>query len=146
MQNLHKTARKSLLTFAALIICGAAHADDFTTPESAVQAYITGVSTGSGSDIREAFADNAEIQYFNEKDEYKFYTRDEFADLVNTGNRWDADIEMTRLLQTGAAANATVEFTWGDEQQHGYVDYLNLIQVDGHWHITNKVAQYLARD
>ena len=32
--------------------------------------------------LREAFADNAVIQYFNEKSEYQFYARDDFADLV----------------------------------------------------------------
>lgn len=146
MRDLLKPARKSLLLFASLLLACAVQAGDFAEPESAVQAYIIGVSTGSGSHIREAFADNAEIQYFNEKDEYQFYARDEFADLVNTGNRWEAEIEMTRLLETGAAANATVEFTWGENGQHGYVDYLNLIKVDGRWHITNKVAQYLSRE
>lgn len=146
MQHLSVLARKSLIAFIAMLFFCNAQAGGFDAPESAVQAYIVGVSTGSGDYIRDAFADNAEIQYFNEKDEYQFFSRDEFADLVDTGNLWDAKVEMTNLLQTGAAANATVEFTWGENQEHGYVDYLNLIEVDGRWYITNKVAQYLSRD
>jgi len=120
-------------------------AEDFAEPEAAVQAYITAVSTGSGAHIEQAFADNAEIQYYDPEGDYRFYTRAEFAELVDTGNRWDAEIEITNLLRTGKAANATVEFTWGESGEHGYVDYLNLIHADGSWRITNKVAQYLPR-
>jgi hypothetical protein len=39
-----------------------------------------------------------------------------------------------------------VEFTWGENAEHGYVDYLNLIYADGSWRIANKVAQYVSRD
>lgn len=133
-------------TLSLLVLSASALAADYQEPSDAVEAYITGVSTGSGAHIEQAFADNAEIQYYDGDGEYQFYSRADFAALVDTGNRWDAEIEITNLLQTGKAANATVEFTWGDESQHGYVDYLNLIYADGRWHITNKVAQYVSRD
>jgi hypothetical protein len=123
----------------------AANAQTFQEPEQAVQAYITAVSTGSGVHIQQAFADNAEIQYYNGDGEYQYYSRTEFAELVDTGNVWDAQINLTNLLRTGNAANATVEFTWGENGEHGYVDYLNLIYANGSWRITNKVAQYVAR-
>jgi len=120
-------------------------AENFSAPEAAVEAYITAVSTGSGAHIEQAFAEGAMIQYYNPEDDYRRYTRSEFAELVDTGSAWDAEIRITNVLRTGKAANATVEFTWGDAGQHGYVDYLNLIHADGSWRITNKVAQYLAR-
>jgi hypothetical protein len=127
-------------------VSASALAEDFTEPEAAVQAYITGVSTGSGAHIEQAFADNAEIQYYNDSGEYQFFSRAEFAELVDTGNVWDAEIGITNMLRTGKAANATVEFTWGENGEHGYTDYLNLIHADGSWRITNKVAQYIARN
>lgn len=135
-----------VLTLPLLVLSLNAPAADFQEPSDAVDAYITGVSTGSGAHIEEAFADNAEIQYYNGEGEYQYYSRDEFAALVDDGDIWDAEIEITNLLRTGKAANATVEFTWGDRSQHGYVDYLNLIHADGSWRITNKVAQYVTRD
>ena len=134
------------LSLALLVISATALAEDFQEPSDAVDAYITGVRTGTGAHIEEAFADNAEIQYYNGEGEYQFYSRAEFAALVDDGEPWDAEIEITNLLRTGKAANATVKFTWGDRSQHGYVDYLNLIHADGGWRITNKVAQYVARD
>jgi hypothetical protein len=121
-------------------------AKDFAEPEAAVQAYITAVSSGSGAHIEQAFADNAEIQYYDHNGEYQFYTREGFAEIVDTGNSWNARIEITNMLRTGKAANATVEFTWGENGEHGYVDYLNLIHADGSWRIVSKVAQYLERD
>ncbi len=121
-------------------------AEDFAEPEAAVQAYITAVGTGSGAHIRRAFADNAEIQYYNQNEQYQFFTRDAFAEVVDTGNEWDARIGITNMLKTGKAANATVEFTWGENGEHGYIDYLNLVHADGSWRITNKVAQYIKRD
>jgi hypothetical protein len=128
-----------------LAVSSAATAEDFAEPDAAVQAYITAVSTGSGAHIEQAFADSAMIQYYNPEDEYRLYTRSEFAELVDTGNAWDAEIRITNLLRTGKAANATVEFTWGENGEHGYTDYLNLIHADGSWRITNKVAQYIER-
>jgi hypothetical protein len=137
----------SIQLFAAMLfVASATVAEDFSTPEAAVQAYMTGVSTGSGAHIREAFSTTAMIQYYNQDDAYRLYTRDEFADAVDGGDSWDAKIEITNMLRTGHAANATVEFTWGDQGQHGYVDYLNLIEADGSWRITNKSAQYVVRD
>jgi len=130
----------------SLAFSSTATADDFAEPEAAVQAYITGVSTGSGSHIEQAFAEGAMIQYYNPEEEYRRYTRAEFAELVDTGNTWDAEISITHMLRTGKAANATVEFIWGEGRQHGYVDYLNLIHAEGSWRITNKVAQYVKRD
>lgn len=134
------------LSSLLLVVSCAASADDFSEPDDAVQAYITAVSTGSGDHILQAFSGNAEIQYYNGDGEYRFYTREAFADVVDTGEAWDAEIEITNLLRTGNAANATVEFTWGEHGQHGYVDYLNLIHADGSWRITNKVAQYVERN
>lgn len=123
-----------------------AHAETFAEPADAVHSYITGVSTGSGAPVTAAFADNADIQYYNQDGEYRFFSRDEFAELVDGGDDWDARIEITNLLLTGHAANATVEFTWGENGEHGYVDYLNLIKTDDGWKITNKVAQYIPRN
>ncbi|HMA99156.1 MAG TPA: nuclear transport factor 2 family protein [Wenzhouxiangella sp.] len=144
-----KTTNKAMtlvwMTALFLLASTAANAQTFQEPEQAVQAYITAVSTGSGAHIEQAFADNASIQYYDDAGEYQYYSRDEFAELVDTGNTWDATINMTNLLRTGKAANATVEFTWGENGERGYVDYLNLIYADGSWRITNKVAQYVSR-
>ena len=136
----------ALLAFASLLVTTPVLAGEFAEPSEAVNAYITGVKTGSGAHLEQAFADTARIQYYNDKGEYQLFTRSEFAAMVDGGSDWDANIEITNLLKTGNAANATVEFTWGESGQHGYVDYLNLIYADGSWRITNKVAQYVARN
>ena len=120
-------------------------AEGFATPEDAVGSYIKAVKTGSGKHIEMAFEETARIQYYDHEGKYNNYTRDEFKKLVDTGNKWDAKIEITNMLKTGKSANATVEFTWGANKEHGYVDYLNLIHDGESWHITSKVAQYIPR-
>ncbi len=135
----------AFITLASGILAKNSFAHGFTSPEQAVNAYIKAVSTGSAEHIEMAFSTSASIQYYNDEDEFKRYTRDEFSKLVGTGNKWDAKIEITQMKVTGKAANATVEFTWGEQNQHGYVDYLNLIHDGKSWHISDKVAQYLAR-
>jgi hypothetical protein len=134
-----------LISITFLCLALSAQSKVFSTPEEAVQSYITGVSTGSGEHVNQAFLVSAEIQYYNQDGKLLEYTRDAFAREVNTGNQWDADIKITNMLITGKAANATVDFTWGADGQHGYVDYLNLIHDGESWHITNKVAQYIER-
>lgn len=133
-----------LLVF--VITPNSAIAHGWKTPEDAINAYIKAVKTGSGEHIEMAFTESASIQYHDDKGEYLSYTRDEFAKLVDSGSDWDAKIEITDLKKTGRAANATVEFTWGKQNEKGYVDYLNLIYDNKKsWHITDKVAQYVDR-
>ncbi len=141
MKPLATLALAPLLTLAAPVL-----AQEFEAPSDAVNAYITGVKTGSGAHIEKAFAEGARIQYYNDKGEYQLFSRDDFAAMVDQGSDWDARIEITELPVTGNAANATVDFTWGENAEHGYVDYLNLIYADGSWRIANKVAQYVSRD
>ncbi|WP_395338156.1 nuclear transport factor 2 family protein [Ningiella sp. W23] len=134
------------LVFTLLIVLSASvQAGDSTKPEDAVNAYIKGVSTGSGKHVMQAFSDTAFIQYYNQDAQYQHFSRDEFAKVVDNGQNWDAKIEITNMLITGNAANATVNFTWGEKSEHGYVDYLNLLYDGENWHITNKVAQYIER-
>lgn len=122
-----------------------AFAEDFESPEAAVNTYITAVTNGSGKHIELAFSESASIQYYDAEGALNNYSRDAFAKLVNTGNQWNAKIEITHLKKTKYAANATVEFTWGEKGKHGYVDYLNLLFDGNSWHITDKVAQYIER-
>ncbi|NMH59151.1 nuclear transport factor 2 family protein [Alteromonas ponticola] len=136
---------KVVMVVMSLLLSANVLAHDFGSPQDAVNSYITAVKTGSGEHIKMAFLESASIQYFNEEGSYKNYTRDAFAELVDSGNEWDATIEITDVKVTGNAANATVEFMWGEEGKKGYVDYLNLINHDGSWHITDKVAQYVER-
>lgn len=135
-----------LVVLSALCYSSITLANDFTEPQQAVNAYITAVSTGSGEHVEMAYTEDATIKFYDRENRYSEFTRASFAKVVNTGKSWDAKIEITALLLTGNAANATVEFTWGENGEHGYVDYLNLIKSDGSWHITNKVAQYISRN
>ena len=141
---LFRSLQVSVLALS-LLLSAKVLAHDFGSPQDAVNSYITAVKTGSGEHVKMAFLESASIQYYDNDGNYQNYTRDAFADLVDTGNTWNVTIEITDLKTTGHAANATVEFSWGDKGKQGYVDYLNLINHDGSWHITDKVAQYLER-
>jgi len=137
-----KTFIYTALLFSLLLISSAVKSHDYATPEDAVNAYIQAVKTGSGELVKMAFQASASIQYYNQEGEFKQFTREEFANAVNTGNEWDASINITSVRKSGFAANATVEFVWGKQQQHAYTDYLNIIYDGKSWHISDKVAQY----
>ncbi len=135
-----------LLVLLSSLVCSSnVLAKDFSEPRQSINSYIMGVSKGSGEHVEAAFTADATIKFYDRQERYRDYTRDAFAKEVNTGESWDAQIEITALLVTGNAANATVEFTWGDDNEHGYVDYLNLIRIQDNWYISNKVAQYTSR-
>lgn len=142
---MHRLASKFVIFTLSLFAYSQVLAHGFETPEEAVNTYIKAVKTGSGEHVEMAFSETASIEYYDRSGEMKFYTRNEFSKLVNTGNQWNADIQITEMKKTGSVANATVEFTWGDKNEHGYVDYLNLINDGKSWHISNKVAQYVKR-
>ena len=138
--------RFSLVITLFFAIANSALSHDFTSPEQAVNSYITAVKTGSGKHIEMAFTETAYIQYYDDLGNYHNYTRDDFLSIVDKSGDWDAGIEITEMKVTGKAANATVEFSWESKgKKHGYVDYLNLIHDGKSWHIANKVAQYVPR-
>lgn len=139
---------KRLVTLTVIVYLSSisyANAHDFDTPEQVIDAYMTAVKTGSGEHIVMAFTESASIQYYDHEGKYQNYTRDAFSKLVNTGNQWDAKIEITDMKKVGKVANATVEFTWGKNGEKGYVDYLNLVHDGKSWHISDKVAQFIER-
>jgi len=131
--------------FNMLFFTSATLANGFEEPQQAINAYITAVSTGSGEHVEKAYASDATIKFYDNEERYQEFTRESFAKAVNTGRNWDVVIEITSLRVTGKAASATVEFTWGENSDQGYVDYLNLIYINGSWKISNKVAQYISR-
>jgi len=141
-----KKIRILLVLLSSLFCTSVTLAYDFKEPRQAINAYIAAVSTGSGEHVEKAYTEDATIKFYDRENRYWEYSRESFAQAVNNGQRWDAKIEITALLITGNAANATVEFTWGKKGEHGYVDYLNLINSNGSWRITNKVAQYISRE
>ncbi|MDK1288365.1 nuclear transport factor 2 family protein [Pseudoalteromonas umbrosa] len=134
-----------LISYILTFTIFTASAKEFNTPQEAVGTYITGVTLGIGKNIEMAFQKTATIQYFDERGQYQIFGRDQFMQRIDTGNKWAANVEITNLLITENIANATVEFTWGKEKQHGYVDYINLIFDGEQWQITSKVAQYISR-
>lgn len=75
----------------------AAKSHDYTAPKDAVNSYRKAVKTGSSEYKKMAFQASASIQYYNQKAEFKQFTRDEFANAVNTGNEWDASINKTSV-------------------------------------------------
>ena len=135
----------SLVLSVWLASGAAADTQSFDTPEGPVEAYITGVKTGSGAHVERAFTEIATIKFYDPEGTFQNMTRDAFVALVNSGNAWDAKIEITQMLQTERVANATVEFTFGENGEHGFVDYLNLMFAEGSWRITDKVSTYIAR-
>jgi len=134
-----------LVLLSSLFYVSITSAQDFSEPQQAVDAYIAGVSSGSGEHIEMAYTADATIKFYDRESRYLEFTRESFAKVVNTGQSWDAKIETTGLVVLENIANASVEFTWGENGEHGYVDYLNLIQSNDGWRITNKVAQYISR-
>lgn len=145
LKKIMKKFRILLVLVSVLCCASVTAAQDFDEPQQAVNAYIMAVSTGSGEYIELAYTADATIKFYDREDRYWKYTRESFAKAVDSGRSWDAEIEITELLITGNVANATVEFTWGEDGEHGYVDYLNLINLNGSWRISNKVAQYVSR-
>ncbi|MCF2859772.1 nuclear transport factor 2 family protein [Pseudoalteromonas sp. SMS1] len=134
----------SLIVFSLTAWCANAH--KFTTPKSAIQSYISGVSEGVGKNVEMAFQKSATIQFYDSKGKFNSFQRDEFIKLIDTGKKWNVEVEITHLSMTKHAANATVEFIWGKNSEHGFVDYLNLMFDGEKWQITNKVAQYVSRN
>ena len=85
--------------------------------------------------LKKAFHDTATMKYITD-DGYKEVNALEFFSGMKKGDRIDRANRIAEITVSGHAANARLELEYKD---FTFVDFMNLLKIDGEWKIVNKI-------
>ena len=144
----HSWARRSaavtpILVFLTVILfSGGASAVGFGGSESdlieaTLNDYLYGVRDGDVSRLRRAFHADAEIEGIREG-RFTSWSVQQYVRGFTAGEQRHFTPRILAVDYVGNAAVGKVEQDYGDWK---FVDYMQLLKVDGHWKIVNKIYE-----
>ncbi|MEX0363607.1 MAG: nuclear transport factor 2 family protein, partial [Allomuricauda sp.] len=108
---------------------------DYELIEQTLGYYMEGGSNRDFNTLKKAFHETATMKYITEEG-YKEVNALEFFSGMKTGNRVNRKNRIAEITVSGHAANARLELEYPD---FTFVDFMNLLKIDGEWKIVNKI-------
>lgn len=125
-----------LLFFTAGIFFTAnAQESDYQLVEQTLNYYMEGGSDNDFQTLKKAFHDTATMKYITEEG-YKEVNALEFFSGMKPGPRVSRKNRIADITISGHAANARLELEY---ENFTFVDFMNLLKVDGEWKIVSKI-------
>ena len=122
-----------------------ARTDDYDDIVRAMQSYIDGFNDNSVSKLMEAFHEDAWIFYIDADGAlHKNLISESFE-------KWAAPPSsgivgrVISVTQVGDAAAVQLSFDPASDKSRGWIDFHNLLRINGVWKITNKTATHSSR-
>jgi hypothetical protein len=120
-----------------------ARTDDYDAIVRVMQLYIDGFNDNEAGKFREAFDKDAWIFYIDADGKlHKNLISDDFEKWAMPPGRGVVGRFMS-VTQVGDAA--AVQLSFDAEKSWGWIDFHNLLRIDGVWKITNKTATHSSR-
>jgi len=116
--------------------------DDYDEIVRVMRLYIDGFNDKDINKFKEAFDANAWIYYIDDDGSlHKNLISDDFEEWASAG--WRVTGRIISVTQVGDAAS--VQISWDRRPEGGYIDFHNLVRINGVWKITNKTATHSSR-
>lgn len=129
--------RNLLLLFFSVSVLHTVNAQesDYQLIEKTLNYYMEGGSNRDFETLKKAFHDTATMKYITEEG-YKEVNALEFFSGMKSGSRVDRVNRIVEITVSGHAANARLELQY---PEFTFVDFMNLLKIDGEWKIVNKI-------
>lgn len=130
------------LTFLGLFLCigiainVSAQESDRALIEKTISYYLEGGTNNDFEMLKKAFHKNATMKYIRNGAYQEVNAIDYFQTAIKPGPKQNRKTKITNIDITGYAASARLEI---DYPTSSFVDYMNLIKIDGEWKIVNKI-------
>jgi hypothetical protein len=122
-----------------------ARTDDYDEIVRVVQLYIGGFNDNDISKFKEAFDEDAWMYYIDaEGSLYKDLISKSFEAWASPPSP-DIVGRFISVTQVGDAASVQLSFDYGSGKPDGWIDFHNLLRINGVWKITNKTATHNSR-
>ena len=109
--------------------------DDYAAIERTVNYYLEGGTNNDFSTLKKAFHESAMMKYIG--DEYTEVNALEFfGSRMKPGPKQNRRTSIDYINISGHAANAKLIIEY---DAFSFIDYMNLLKIDGEWKIVNKI-------
>jgi hypothetical protein len=122
-----------------------ARTDDYDEIVRVVQLYVDGFNHNEAGKFREAFDENAWIFYIDADGKLHKNPISEDFDRWATPPGRGVVGRFVSVTQVGDAASVQLSFDSVVDKSAGWIDFHNLLRVNGVWKITNKTATHSSR-
>jgi|SRR5215472_1281687 hypothetical protein len=110
-----------------------------------MQLYADGFNKNDINMFREAFHEDAWIFYIDPEGQlHKNLISDDFEKWASPPS-WGIVGRVISVTQVGDAASVQLSWDRPSDPDQGYIDFHNLIRINGVWKITNKTATHSGR-
>jgi hypothetical protein len=120
-----------------------ARTDDYGEIIRVMQLYIDGFNDNDVGKFREAFHEDAWIFYIDADGALHKNLISESFEMWATPPGLGVVGRFISVTQVGDAA--AVQLSWDIDKSRGYIDFHNLLRINGVWKITNKTATHSNR-
>jgi len=126
----------SLLLIFLVANTSSAQDSDYAAVETTVNYYLQGGTNNDFDMLKKAFHETATMKYIADG-EYKEVNAIEFFGAgMKPGPAQNRKTRVTDINVMGHAANARLEIEY---ETFSFIDYMNLLKIDGEWKIVNKI-------
>lgn len=123
----------------------AARTDDYDEIVRVMQFYLDGFNDNDVRKFKEAFHEDAWIFYIDADGVlHKNLISESFEEWAAPPS-WGVEGRFISVSQAGDAASVQVSFDLASEKSQGWIDFHNLIRINGVWKIMNKTATHSSR-
>jgi hypothetical protein len=121
-----------------------ARTDDYDAIIRVMRLYIDGFNDNDVTKFREAFDENAWIFFIDDNGSlHKHLISEDFERWAKPPS-WDVVARFVSVTQVGDAAAVQLSFD-SEKSGGGWIDFHNLVRINGAWKITNKTATHSSR-
>ncbi len=127
------------LALTAALFCSTVafgQTDDHAAIVKSLNYYLDGGTNSDYSTLKKAFHTEATMQYITAEGEYKNVNALQFFSKMKPGPKSNRKTRITRVDVNGTAASARIEIDYDDFR---FVDFMNLLKVNGQWLIVSKI-------
>lgn len=115
---------------------GYAQENEFAAVARTVNYYLEGGTNNDFSTLKLAFSEDAMMMYMKDNQYTSVNALEFFGAGMKPGPKQDRETRIISINVTGNAANARLEIEY---PTFTFIDYMNLLKIDGHWKIVNKI-------
>ena len=120
----------------AIFSTSLAQESDYQLVAQTVNYYLEGGTNNDYETLKKAFHETATMKYIT-KEGYKEVNALEFFSGMDASKpKQDRKTRIADITISGHAANARLEI---DYPKFTFIDYMNLLKIDGEWKIVNKI-------
>ncbi len=125
----------AIFLFSLSLNFSIAQTSEYQLVEQTLNYYLQGGTNNDFETLKKAFHETASMKFIG--NEYKEVNAIEFFEKgIKPGPKQNRKTRIADINITGTAASATLEI---DYPAFSFIDYMNLLKIDGEWKIVSKI-------